>query len=682
MIATRIFPLPPPKAPQDAGVSMLPQDLWDEAERDKDVHLGTSPASTWLARLFITSVTLSLAAFFAYALHGILQPTGIGLLEGLFIFLASACFVWVGVGTSAALLGFVLLRLRAEPETPHVPPADTPLSTRTALLFPIYHENVASIAATIEEIAKALSDRGYGKHFSIFVLSDTRAGPDRDLETKTFEILRLIVGSRMEVFYRYRDDNVGKKAGNIQDWIVRHGGEYDHFVIFDADSVMSAETLIRMAAAMEHNQHAGLIQTVPRLIWSRTTFARLQQFAHAAYGPILARGLSAWAGQSANYWGHNAIIRTRPFAKYAGLPKLGGAPPFGGHIQSHDFVEAALLRRAGWAVYMAPQLEGSYESSPPTLIDAAVRDRRWVQGNLQHLGLITVRGLTLTSRIHLFMGAYGYLVAAFWVALMIVGILLAFPHAVGSEAKAIRFDQMFNANAMAMLVTTLIALFLPKVLGLVNWLMTDRRSPKILARTLLGTLLEVALSVVMAPVRLMTHLQSIIEIIQGRDSGWSAQRRDAAGVTLTEAMRFHVGHFVMGVALAGIAVSVSPWLFVWMLPVVTGLILAPWITWATSEPSSPLVADLLATDEDLNKPLIVRQVEKRAEKWKRFCEFSIDSGPKEPLDLAVSVGALPSLASEVPATPLTPRAEPETRALAEAKEERKRLRRRRLETTH
>lgn len=634
MIAARFFPLPPSETPQNAGVIMPPQDLWDRAERDSEARLSTSPASTWLARMIIAAATLTMTGYFAYWLYHAMLPHGIGLLEGLFIFLATSCFVWVSVGTSAAILGFALLRRNAAPAMPHIPPADTPLTTKTALLFPIYHESPASIAANIEELTKDLSARGYGKNFSVFVLSDTRPGPDRDLESKTFEILKWIIGNRMEMFYRYRDENVAKKAGNIQDWIVRHGGEFDHFVIFDADSVMAPETLVRLAAAMECNPYAGLIQTVPRLISSRTTFARLQQFAHAAFGPCLARGLSAWSGQSANYWGHNAIIRTRPFAKYAGLPKLDGSPPFGGHIQSHDFVEAALLRRAGWAVYMAPELSGSYESSPPTLIDAAVRDRRWVQGNLQHLGLITVRGLTLTSRVHLFMGAYGYLVATFWVALMLVGILLALPQEVGEEVTTSRMDELLTGDAQAVLLATVVALFLPKLLGLINWLLTTRQTLSLALRTIAGSLVEVALSILMAPIRLMTHLQAILEIIRGRDSGWTAQRRDADGVSLAEAMRFHAVHVVIGSVLAAISLSVSWWLLVWASPVAVGLILSPWITWLSSQRSSPSLASMLATDEDLLEPEIVHKVETRALKWRRFCEAATRLDLRDPAAVA------------------------------------------------
>lgn len=618
MTTVGLLPLPPPKVPPDAGVTMPAQDLWERAEEDAEIKLATSPPSTWLARLVVSAITLGMTALFAYSLYSALAVTGIYLVEAVFIILATACFVWVSVGTAAAMLGFLLMRFSAAPAIPAVPPADSPLETKTALLFPVYHETPSHIAAAIEALAKDLSALGYSDNFSVFVLSDTRPGSDRAREIETFEILKRILSGRMEVFYRFREENVGKKAGNIQDWIVCHGGEFDHFVIFDADSVMSAETLIRLAAAMELNQSAGLIQTVPRLVSGRTTFARLQQYANAAYGPILARGLAAWSGQSANYWGHNAIIRTLPFAKCAGLPKLDGAPPFGGHIQSHDFVEAALLRRAGWAVYMAPQLSGSYESSPPTLIDMAVRDRRWVQGNLQHLGLVGARGLTLTNRVHLFMGAYAYLISGLWVALMLVGVAMSFPHAAPGNVPTIRVDEHLLGPGWAALLMTVIALFLPKLLGLVNWMLMTRQTIPLGFITVAGSLLETMLSVLMAPVRSLTHLQAIVEVVRGRDSGWSVQRRDADGVSLAQAMRFHAVHVIIGLVLAATSFSVSWWLMAWMSPVFVGLVAAPWVTWLTAARSSSAVALLLATDEDLHVPPIVQEVERRASCWRKF----------------------------------------------------------------
>jgi membrane glycosyltransferase len=195
-------------------------------------------------------------------------------------------------------------------------------------------------------------------------------------------------------------------------------------LVLDADSLMTGECIVRLAIAMEADPDAGIIQTLPLIINRNTFFARLQQFAAKVYGPVIATGLSAWMGRDGNYWGHNAIIRTAAFAAHAGLPDLRGKPPLGGHILSHDFVEAALIRRAGWRVYMLPDLGGSYEESPPSLIDLAARDRRWCQGNLQHMRVITAKGLKLPSRQHFATGIMGYLASPFWLFQLIVGIAL------------------------------------------------------------------------------------------------------------------------------------------------------------------------------------------------------------------------------------------------------------------
>ena len=104
---------------------------------------------------------------------------------------------------------------------------------------------------------------------------------------------------------------------------------------------------------------------------------------------------------------------------------LPGRTPFGGHILSHDFVEAALMRRGGWAVHMAPALGGTYEESPPSLTDYAVRDRRWCQGNLQHAGVLPARGLHWVSRLHLLTGIGSYMTAPLWLLFLLVGMLIA-----------------------------------------------------------------------------------------------------------------------------------------------------------------------------------------------------------------------------------------------------------------
>jgi membrane glycosyltransferase len=188
---------------------------------------------------------------------------------------------------------------------------------------------------------------------------------------------------------------------------------------------MSGETLVQLVAAMQEHPDVGLIQTLPIIVNATTLFARVQQFAGRVYGPLIAHGIAWWHGAEGNYWGHNAMIRTRAFAECAGLPELSGRKPFGGAIMSHDFVEAALIRRGGWAVHMVPAMRGSYEEVPPTLTDLAIRDRRWCQGNLQHAAVLPARGLHRISRLHLLTGIGSYITAPLWLLFILTGILIA-----------------------------------------------------------------------------------------------------------------------------------------------------------------------------------------------------------------------------------------------------------------
>ena len=70
---------------------------------------------------------------------------------------------------------------------------------------------------------------------------------------------------------------------------------------------------------------------------------------------------------------------------------LPGKPPLGGHILSHDHVEAAMMRKAGWEVWFLPDGTGSYEEIPTNLNDFVARDFRWLTGELQHLKQVGMR---------------------------------------------------------------------------------------------------------------------------------------------------------------------------------------------------------------------------------------------------------------------------------------------------
>jgi len=371
---------------------MPDQTFWPDRSASSADRIGVR-----IARLLFALVWGGAVIAFAWTLYRVLSVEEPTTLQLVFWVLSTVCFAWVSTGSIIAVLGFGSLLLSRSIDTLDLPPALPLPRTRTALLFPVYREDPSKVAVAIEAMYGEVIAATANSLFDVFILSDTQDPAERALEQSAFVELRSRCAA-MQIYVRWRSPNTAKKAGNIRDWIERFGAAYPNFIILDADSVMTADVMLRLANGLESNPRAGLIQTVPCLVGGVTCFARLQQFAGCYYGQLLSAGLAAWHGTGGNYWGHNAIIRTDAFAKASGLPELSGKPPLGGHILSHDFVEAALLRRAGWEVHLAPSLEGSFEGCPPTLADLIARDRRWAQGNLQHLRLLGVHGLPMMSR--------------------------------------------------------------------------------------------------------------------------------------------------------------------------------------------------------------------------------------------------------------------------------------------
>jgi membrane glycosyltransferase len=301
------------------------------------------------------------------------------------------------------------------------------------------------------------------------------------------------------------------------------------------------------------------------------------------YGRVIARGVAGWSGDEGNYWGHNAIIRVAAFAAACGLPQLTARRPFGGHILSHDFVEAALMRRAGWKVRMAVDLEGSWEESPPSLIDVAVRDRRWAQGNLQHSKVMGATGLATTSRVHFLVGIMSYVSSPLWLSLLIVGFALTLqatlirPEYFGNAFQLFPNWPVFDApRMMALFIFTMAVLLTPKVLGIVRTLFSThtRRGCGGIFGITLSTVLETLLSALLAPIMMVVQTQHVLEILTGRDSGWRAQRRNALETTWGEAFRVHWRHVAFGVVIGAIALAISPTLVAWLTPTLAGLLLA------------------------------------------------------------------------------------------------------------
>ncbi len=603
--------------PAESRVPMPAQRLnrFNASKRRRFVDPARSRSRAW-PRVVVLGGAAAITAGAVYEMGLSLSLGGISPVEALVMFLYAFNIGWIALTFVAAAAGAIIIAVRRTR-----PSSTKPLSGRTAVLMPTYNENPERVFAGIEAMASGVRALGEDGTFDWFILSDT-TDPEIALSEETaFVELRTRFGEDgVPLYYRRRRRNTARKAGNLADFCRRWGGAYEYLLVLDADSLMEPTSIVELARRMEADRDAGLIQTVPRLVHGKTVFARLHQFAGRIYGPAIATGLAWWCASEGNYWGHNAIIRRRAFTECAGLPDLPGKPPFGGHILSHDFVEAALIRRAGWTVRIADDIYGSYEETPPSLLDFAIRDRRWCQGNLQHVGVFSAAGLNWVSRFHLASGVFSYLASLLWMLLILAGFALAVqgyftppdyfadPHQLFPT-----WPQIDSALQLQLLALTGVLLLGPKLFGFATifFRRNERRRCGGALRLLAGFLFEVLISALMAPITMLMQSGVIISILRGKDAGWKPQQRDGGGLTWRQAFRWHRWHMAAGIALAVSAYMISPMMVAWLSPLIVGLFLSVPISLFTS---SPVVGarvrrlGLLVTPEESAPPKIGSEV--------------------------------------------------------------------------
>jgi membrane glycosyltransferase len=614
-------PVTAPAMPHEAPLAMPIQSLrrFKRAERRRwsTPHLARTP---WLARLFVFGGAAGVTFYGAREMYGVVEVGEVTPLEWALVVLFVINFSWIALAFTSSVFGFFWLIARA----PQRGPLPERLERKTAIVMPIYNEAPSRVFSAVQAIYEDVASTGLGDAFDYFFLSDTTDPDTWIAEERALLAMRdRLPGAR--IYYRRRRRNVARKAGNIADFVTRWGAAYPQMVVLDADSLMTADAIVRLATAMEADPDAGIIQSLPLIVNRNTLFARVQQFAARIAGPVIAAGLAAWSGRDGNYWGHNAIIRTQAFADHCGLPDLPGRPPVGGHILSHDFVEAALMRRAGYSVYMLPTLGGSFEESPPSLIDLAARDRRWCQGNLQHLRVLPSAGFMPSSRQHFLTGIMGYLASPLWMAQLLVGIVLVL------QSKYIRPEyftgdfSLFPAwprfdyeRALRLFELTIAILLAPKLLGLVASLIDGptRRGSGGAIRLVLSTLLEIVISAALASIMMVIQSGSVLQILSGRDTGWNPQRRDDGSISFASIVRRHRSHTALGVITLLAAGLISPSLVIWMSPTIAGLILSIPLSWASGQRWIGVGlrrVGLLTTPEETRTPAIIARANALAE---------------------------------------------------------------------
>lgn len=464
---------------------------------------------------------------------------------------------------------------------------DEPLNPehRTALIMPICNEDVERVFAGLRATWESVVRTGNAEHFDVYVLSDSYDPDIAIAEQKAWMELVRDVGGAGKIFYRRRRRRVKRKSGNIDDFCRRWGSNYSYMVVLDADSVMSGECLTGLVRMMEANPNAGIIQSSPKASGMDTLYARCQQFATRVYGPLFTAGLHFWQLGESHYWGHNAIIRVKPFIEHCALAPLPGEGSFAGSILSHDFVEAALMRRAGWGVWIAYDLPGSYEELPPNLLDELKRDRRWCHGNLMNFRLFLVKGMHPVHRAVFLTGVMSYLSAPLWFMFLALSTALQVVHTLMEPTYFLQPRQLFPVwpqwrpeLAIALFSTTLVLLFLPKLLSVVLIWFKGAKPYGGAFRLFISLLLEMLFSVLLAPVRMLFHTVFVVSAFLGWEVVWNSPQRDDDATPWSEAFRRHGSQMLLGIVWA-VGMGVLDLNFLWWLaPIVFSLILSPFVS--------------------------------------------------------------------------------------------------------
>jgi membrane glycosyltransferase len=537
-------------------------------------------ASGARALALASSVLAALSASLVFLIYG--AADGLSLLDVLRSALILLSTWWLAWGAATALLGLTSRQISVPLRVMGA------IRGKTVVIVPVYNEDPVVTFARIAAMDASIRATGTTAQVDFAVLSDTRDDAIAALEREWFARLIATQSAAGRMFYRRREKNTGRKAGNIEEFIAGSGAAWDYAVILDADSLMEGATILEMIRRIEADPKLGLLQTLPQVIRARSRFGRAMQFAAGFHSHVFAHGLAALQGQAGPFWGHNAIMRIRAWSESCGLPELPGPAPFGGHILSHDYVEAALLSRAGWTVRLDDDLQGSFEEGPENIIDHAKRDRRWCQGNLQHSKVVMAPGLRPWSRFSLVLGIFAYIAPLIWLAFIAASVAAA--HWPGQMNYFPQDNWPFpvfpndeTPKAIGLAVGVFGLLVMPKLLIWLDAVVTGR------ARdfgggfaALRAMLAELALSTLIAPVLLAFQSRSVLQVLFGLDGGWPANNRGDGGLSFAEA--WGASRWISLWGLAGISVShlLAPDLTLWLLPVALPMVLAPVLIWWTS----------------------------------------------------------------------------------------------------
>ena len=567
-------------------------------------------------RLLFFGLTLTSGLLATLLMLDILRANGLTALEALSLVLFFGLFTWIAGAFWTAIAGFIMRLKGGDPKVMQAhDAAGLAIHSRIALVMPVYNEDPARTSAGLDAIWSSLARQAESAAFDLFILSDTRRSEIGAAEEAAWRALVAKHGGQGRIFYRRRAQNIGRKAGNIADFVRNWGAAYSHMIVLDADSVMSGKALVTLARLMDANPDVGIIQTAPLPVGRDTLFARMVQFGARINGPMLSSGLAFWQLSEANYWGHNAIIRLQAFAAHCDLPRLRGHAPLGGEILSHDFVEAAFMRRAGYKVWLVPDLMGSWEELPSNIIDFAARDRRWAQGNLQHMRVLIMPQLHWLNRLHMVTGILSYATSPMWFAVLVLSSIITCQEAIrgyqyfesGTHTLFPVWPEYRDGEIAALLLATIVVLLLPKVLGATLAFIKGARRRAFGGgpRLLLSLLLEQIFSMLLAPPMMVFHTTFVLTTLAGKPVTWNAQDRGDRGVTFGDALTRHRWQILLGIVWGAVILALAPRFIWWMMPVLAGLLLSAFLTMGSSRVAAGVWLrrrGLLLTPEETSPP--------------------------------------------------------------------------------
>jgi membrane glycosyltransferase len=477
------------------------------------------------------------------------------------LFVAFAIFLpWSVLGFCNAAISVPLLFRR---QAPLAPPSG-PLP-RTAIVMTIRNEDPDRAVARLRIIQRSIDATGQGAHFGFFLLSDTSRPEIAAQEEAAVAAWRTDTAMPDRLHYRRRALNIGFKAGNVMEFCLAWADDFPLMVTLDADSLMSGAAVLHLVRIMQANPTFGIVQGLVAGLPSASPFARIFQFGMRHGMRSYTLGQAWWTADCGPFWGHNAIIRTAPFRDHCALPVLPGRPPFGGHILSHDQVEATLMRRAGYEVRLQPIAGGSWEENPPTILDYIRRDLRWCQGNLQYLPLLATPGLRPVSRFQLC-----------WAVLMFVSI--------PAWTVAVALLPFASWQSAAVGVPWLIALYWlyllmylsPKLAGYLHTAASRHRRSRYggLPHFAAGIACELVFSMIKFSITSLHTTGFIAAMLFGRSASWSGQARDTRIVSWREAGRALWPQTLFGLVLHAALFATGPGILPWALPYTLGYLLA------------------------------------------------------------------------------------------------------------